>query len=126
MPFSQCALRRFRIKRHGGIADVSQDLHHLRQANLIIIPAKFEPFGSQIHLSINNARLTFQRFFNQPDTGSTVNPLDQQLNRALRPERVDIVRLHFIQIIGIEFFRYRRWWRQRITAKRLTVETLKT
>ncbi len=112
IPLPQLPLCSLRIKRNGCIADSGEVLNQYREADLLRVPAQMEPFSREVDLCPLHSGNRLQRTFNQPDTGRTVDPFDQQVDLSQIPLLLHILGLHLFQVKQCSLFQQFWWWGQ--------------
>jgi hypothetical protein len=70
-------------------------------------PGKIDP-------CLRNPRHGLEAILDQPDTGSTVNSLDQEVDLADLPQRIHELLLNLIDVVKGLFFRWLWWWPQNL------------
>ena len=104
----------FRIIRHGRVADSGKRTDKTGKFVAVAVPAQVNTLGSQIDIGQLNTGFAHQPPFNQPNAGSTMDALYQQVNIAQIAGAGDKFLLYLIEVIDVYVLgRLRRRGKQR-------------
>jgi hypothetical protein len=85
-----------------------------------------QPLTGEVDLGLDYPRYGIEGMFDQPDTGGTVDTLDEQVYIPLLTQFTDEFLLYLVQVVEGQFLGNFRRRRQAGTLRRALIETLQT